>query len=98
MRLDGNAAFAFQIHGIQDLGLHFALLQSTADLDESVSQRRLAVIYMSNDGKIANVVYIRHDPELSNRRKSHSLTDFPSEGIRITSYGCLPLSQLRAAE
>ena len=53
--LDGNAALALQIHGIQHLGFHLALAQATADLDEAVRESGFSVVDVSNDGKVAYV-------------------------------------------
>ena len=57
LRLDGDAAFALQVHRIEHLRLHFARLQAAAQLDEAVSQRRFAVIDVGNDGKVADVLH-----------------------------------------
>ena len=56
LRLDGNAAFPFQIHGIQHLRLHFALGQAAAHLDEAVREGGFAVVNMGDDGKIADAL------------------------------------------
>ncbi len=49
LRLDRNAALALQVHRIEDLLLHLAVGQTTAKLNEAVSQRRLAMINMGNN-------------------------------------------------
>jgi hypothetical protein len=54
---DRNAAFPFQIHGIQHLFGHFPLAQAAANLDETVGQSGFAVIDMGNDGKITDGVH-----------------------------------------
>jgi len=56
LRLDGDAAFLLQIHGIEHLRLHLALGQAAAKLDQAVRQRGLAVVDMGNDGKIADQI------------------------------------------
>ncbi len=53
MRLDGDAAFPLQVHGIQHLGLHLARSQGSGQLQQAVGQRGFAVINMGNDRKIA---------------------------------------------
>ncbi|PRD36405.1 UNVERIFIED_CONTAM: hypothetical protein NCL1_08904 [Trichonephila clavipes] len=60
MRLDGDAALALKVHGIKDLGLHFTVFETAADLDEAVGQRRLAVVDVGDDGKVADVLDIGH--------------------------------------
>ena len=57
---DGDAAFTFQVHVIQDLLFHFTVRQSTTVLDQTVSQRRLTVINMSNDGEISYMRGVGH--------------------------------------
>ena len=58
LRLDGDAAFALQIHGIQHLGLHFPVAQTAANLDEPIRQRRLTVIDMGDDREISDMFLI----------------------------------------
>ena len=50
--LDGDAALALQVHGVQDLFLHFAGVQPPAQLDQPVGERGFAVIDVGNDRKI----------------------------------------------
>ncbi len=57
LRLDGDAPFALQVHRIEHLRLHFARLQAAAQLDEAVSQCRFAVVDVSDDGKVADVLH-----------------------------------------
>ncbi|MNL37675.1 hypothetical protein D3C87_1598350 [compost metagenome] len=58
LRFDGNTAFAFQVHGVQYLGFHFTIRQATANLDNTVRQRRLTVVNVSNDRKVTYVLHI----------------------------------------
>ena len=58
LRLDGDAALALQVHRVQNLSLHLAILQPAAQLDEAVRQRGLAVIDVRNNGEIT---YMPHD-------------------------------------
>ena len=60
LRLDGDAALALDLHGIEHLLRHFALGQAAAKLDEPVRKRRLAVIDMGDDGEIPDVREWRH--------------------------------------
>ena len=60
MRLDGDAALALQIHGIEHLRLHLAVFEAAANLDEAVCQRRLAVVNVGDDGEVADVLDIGH--------------------------------------
>src|SRR5690606_37656555 len=62
--LDGNAALALQIHGVQHLGFHFPVAQATADLDEAVGKGGLAVVDVGNDGKVADMAQVTHGTSL----------------------------------
>ena len=55
LRLDGDAAFALDIHGIEHLLDHFARLEAAGQLDQPVGERRLAVVDMGDDCEVANV-------------------------------------------
>ena len=60
LRLDGDAALLFQVHGIEHLRLHLALGQAAAKLDQAVGQRGLAVVDVGDDGEIADQI-LRHN-------------------------------------
>ena len=59
LRLDGDAALALDIHGIEHLRLHLPLGQAAGHLDEPVGERRLAVVDMGDDGEVADVALRR---------------------------------------
>ena len=52
LRLDGDSALAFELQGIEHLGLHLAGFQAATELDETVRQRGLAVIDVGDDREI----------------------------------------------
>src|SRR5262245_23969788 len=52
--LDRDAAFAFQIHGIEYLRFHFALFETAAQLNQAVGERGFTVIDVRDDRKIAD--------------------------------------------
>jgi hypothetical protein len=54
LRLDGNAAFALDIHVIEHLLAHLAVGQAAGRLDQPVGQCGLAVIDMRDDGEVAD--------------------------------------------
>ncbi len=56
LRLDGDAALALDIHGIEHLLLHLARLEPAGELDQAVGKRGLAVVDMRDDGEIADIV------------------------------------------
>ena len=61
LRFDGDAALSLQIHGVENLGLHLARIEATAFLNEPIGQRRLAVVDMSDNGKIADILHLRRE-------------------------------------
>ncbi len=54
LRLDRDAALALQVHRVQDLLLHLALLEAAAQLDQAVGERGLAMVDVRDDREIAN--------------------------------------------
>ena len=56
--LDGNAPLTFKVHGVQNLGRHFAIRKATANLDDTVRQRRLTVVDVSDDRKVTYILHI----------------------------------------
>src|SRR5262249_29577918 len=68
LRLDGDAAFALDVHGIEDLLHHLALGETAGRLDQPVGQRRLAVVDMRDDGEVADIFDGRvHGARISTR-------------------------------
>ena len=61
VRLDRDAALALEVHGVEHLGLHLAGLECAGQLEESIRQRRLAMIDVRDDGEIADVGGIHSD-------------------------------------
>ena len=56
LRLDGDAALALDVHGVEHLLLHLARFQPAGHLDQPVGERRFAVVDMGDDREIADVV------------------------------------------
>ena len=52
--LDGDAAFALQVHGVEHLGLHFARGERSGQLQQAVGQRGFAVVDVRDDREIAD--------------------------------------------
>ena len=52
--LDGDAALALQVHGVEHLLHHFALRKRAGDLEQPVRQRGFAVVDVRNDREIAD--------------------------------------------
>ncbi len=57
LRLDGDATFALQIHRVEHLFFHFTVGQAAAKLDDAISQCGLAVVNMSDDGKVTDMLH-----------------------------------------
>ena len=53
--LDGNSAFAFQVHRVKDLRLHLAGGQRAGQLEQAIRQRRFAVVDVGDDREIADM-------------------------------------------
>jgi len=54
--LDRDTFLAFQIHGVEHLRGHVAFRDCAGELEQAVGKRRFAMINMSNNTKISNVV------------------------------------------
>ena len=57
LRLDRDAALALDVHRVEHLRLHLAVAQAAAALDQTIGQRRLAVVDVGDDGKIADLIH-----------------------------------------
>ena len=53
--LDGDAALALELHGVEHLLLHLARGQAAGLLDQAVGEGRLAVVDVGDDGEVADV-------------------------------------------
>ena len=54
--LDRDPAFAFKIHVVEDLVLHFAFGDRPGVLKQAVGERTFAVIDVGDDTKVADVL------------------------------------------
>ena len=52
MGFDGDAAFALEVHGVENLLHHFALGKRSGGFEKTVGQRAFAVVDMRNDREI----------------------------------------------
>lgn len=52
--LDSDAPFTLDIHGVEHLLFHFAISQSTTELDKPIGQGRFTMVDMGDDGKISD--------------------------------------------
>ena len=58
--LDGDAALAFEVHGVEDLGLHLARGEGAGQFEQAVGERGFAVVDVRDDREVADVLGI-HD-------------------------------------
>src|SRR5262249_19490710 len=69
LRLDCDAALAFDIHGIEHLLDHLAVGEPAGHLDQAVGQRRLAVVDMRHDREVGDMVGRSHGARDSTRSR-----------------------------
>ena len=60
LSFDGDSALPLDVHRVEYLSLHLAQFKSAAVLDESIRERRFAVIDVGDDGKITNAGKLGH--------------------------------------
>src|SRR5258708_40283039 len=49
---DGDAALALEVHGVEDLFVHFALRESAGHFEKAVGERGFAVVDVRDDAEI----------------------------------------------
>src|SRR5262249_21428670 len=88
LRLDGDAALALDVHGIEDLLHHLALGETAGRLDQPVGQRRLAVVDMRDDGEVADIFDGRvHGARISTRVLKRQAGGLDDSGRFLTILG-----------
>jgi hypothetical protein len=60
---DGDAALAFQVHGVENLLVHFALRQRAGHFEQTVGERGFAVVDVRDDAEIPYELRV-HFPRL----------------------------------
>ena len=60
VRLDGNAAFALQVHVVQELVRHLVFRDGLRQFNHAVGKGGLAVVDMGDDAEISDIVVLRH--------------------------------------
>ncbi len=60
LRLDGDAALALDVHRVEHLLHHVALLHGVGELEDAVGKRRLPVIDVRDDREVAYVCGVSH--------------------------------------
>ena len=59
-RLDGDTPFALEVHVVEQLRLHLALLDGARQLEQAVGQRRLSVVDVCDDAEVADEADVGH--------------------------------------
>ena len=54
--LDGDAALALEVHRIQHLRLHFLLGERLCHLEETIGERRLAMVDVRDDAEVTKIL------------------------------------------
>ena len=62
LRLNGDAALFLNVHVIKDLLGHLTRGEASGELDQPVSEGRLAMVDMRDDGKVADFGEVSHEP------------------------------------
>src|SRR5205823_10758031 len=68
LRLDGDAALALDLHGVEHLLLHLARAQAPGELDQPVGQGRFPMIDMGDDREIPDVGEVGHGGAVLTKR------------------------------
>jgi len=55
LELDGNPLFTLEIHGIEELRLHVALMDGAGELEHTVGQGGFAMVDVRDDTKISGM-------------------------------------------
>ena len=55
---DRDAALTLEIHRVEHLALHLTVREAAAAFDQTVGQRRFAVVDMGNNGKITDILHV----------------------------------------
>jgi len=80
--LDGNPLLALQLHGVEHLLLHLALLHRPRDLQKPVRERGLPVVDMRDDAEIPDVLLVGHNEGILTERGRFVHPRFPSSSVR----------------
>ena len=70
--LDRDAALALEIHRVEHLRFHFAVGQAAAQLNDAIGERRLAMVDVRNDRKVA---YVIHSGPIKRKRRARTTAE-----------------------
>src|SRR6266498_129698 len=78
VELDGDSALPLEVQSVEDLRLHLALLEHARRFDQAVGECGLAVIDMSDDAEIADMIELQVRGSLLEAEKRKLRTaDYP---------------------
>jgi hypothetical protein len=83
MSFDRNAAFAFEVHRVEDLRLHLPGAEGARQLEQSVGERGFAVINVRDDREIANVLDVHEEKEVGVTYGATRGRNFPTTEFNI---------------
>ena len=83
--LDGDAALALQVHGIQHLRGHLALAERAGQFPQAVGQRGLAVVNVRDDAKVPDVlgIHLAVSPGIQVGGKRRKMTCRSTENFQL---------------
>ena len=61
LRFDRDTAFTFEVHRVEDLRFHFSFRECSCIFNQTVGNRRFAVVDMCDDTKITNVFLVHEN-------------------------------------
>lgn len=73
---DRDAAFALEVHGVEELLLGFALLDRARRLEKAVGEGGLAMVDVRDDAEVAGVFYGHEGAEISGAAHGWSMPVF----------------------
>jgi hypothetical protein len=79
-----DPTFPFQVHIVQNLGLHMLRQQRVCALQQTVGQGRFTVIDMGNDRKIANMRDVHHVSWHVSRHVSWQISWMLGDSVRLS--------------
>ena len=59
--LNSDAAFSLELHRVEYLLLHLAILKASTKLNQTIRKCGLAMVDMSDDGEVAGSIYTSHN-------------------------------------
>ena len=81
--LDGDALFALEVHVVEHLRLHFALVQRVGLFQQAVREGRFTMVDMGYDAEVADIF---HCKRVKIRANIRNIFEFPASGLSGTRF------------